>query len=39
MKKSTTREKLLDVAFAEVYTHGYAATPVDTILKKETQCL
>ncbi|MEA1880118.1 MAG: TetR/AcrR family transcriptional regulator [Campylobacterota bacterium] len=34
MKKSTTKEKLLDIAFEEVYIHGYAATSVDTILKK-----
>lgn len=34
MKKQPTREKLLDIAFEEVYIHGYAATSVDTILKK-----
>jgi len=34
MKKRTAREKLLDVTFQEVYIHGYAATSVDTILKK-----
>jgi TetR/AcrR family transcriptional repressor of nem operon len=34
MKKQTTREKLLDITFEEVYIHGYAATSVDTILKK-----
>ena len=33
-KKQTTREKLLDITFQEVYIHGYAATSVDTILKK-----
>lgn len=33
MKKQTTREKLLDIAFEEVYIHGYNATSVDTILK------
>jgi len=34
MKKRTARDKLLDATFAEVYIHGYAATSVDTILKK-----
>lgn len=34
MKKQSTREKLLDITFEEVYIHGYAATSVDTILKK-----
>ena len=34
MKKQTTREKLLDITFEEVYIHGYAATSVDAILKK-----
>ena len=34
MKKQPTREKLLDITFDEVYTHGYTATSVDTILKK-----
>ncbi len=34
MKKQPTREKLLDIAFDEVYIHGYTATSVDTILKK-----
>lgn len=33
-KRATAREKLLDVTFEEVYIHGYAATSVDTILKK-----
>lgn len=33
-KKQTTRDKLLDITFEEVYIHGYAATSVDTILKK-----
>jgi len=30
---SNTREKLLDVAFDEIYYHGYYATSVDKILK------
>ena len=34
MKKQTTREKLLDITFEEVYIHGYAATSVDALLKK-----
>jgi len=34
MKKQPTREKLLDIAFEEVYIYGYAATSVDAILKK-----
>ena len=34
MKKQSTRDKLLDITFEEVYIHGYAATSVDTILKK-----
>jgi TetR/AcrR family transcriptional repressor of nem operon len=34
MLKQPTREKLLDITFDEVYIHGYAATSVDTILKK-----
>ena len=34
MKKTTARDKLLDVTFQEVYIHGYAATSVDAILKK-----
>jgi len=34
MSKQPTREKLLDIAFDEVYIHGYAATSVDTILKR-----
>jgi len=34
MSKQPTREKLLDITFDEVYIHGYAATSVDTILKK-----
>ena len=33
-KKQTTRERLLDYTFEEVYVHGYTATSVDTILKK-----
>jgi len=33
-KKQSAREKLLDITFEEVYIHGYAATSVDTILKK-----
>lgn len=33
-KKQTTREKLLDITFEEVYIHGYAATSVDAILSK-----
>jgi TetR/AcrR family transcriptional repressor of nem operon len=32
--KQPTREKLLDVTFEEVYTHGYAATSIDAILQK-----
>ena len=34
MKKQPTREKLLDIAFEEVYVYGYSATSVDVILKK-----
>ena len=34
IKKQPSREKLLDYTFEEVYIHGYAATSVDTILKK-----
>jgi len=34
MKKTSAREKLLDITFDEVYIHGYAATSVDAILKK-----
>lgn len=34
MKKQSTREKLLDISFEEVYIHGYTATSVDAILKK-----
>jgi len=34
MKKQSTREKLLDITFEEVYIHGYVATSVDAILKK-----
>ena len=34
MKKQSTREKLLDIAFEEVYIHGYNATSVDAILKR-----
>ncbi len=30
----SSREKLLDVAFEEIYHNGYSATSVDTILKK-----
>jgi len=33
-KKQTTREKLLDYTFEEVYIHGYNATSIDSILKK-----
>lgn len=33
-EKQTAREKLLDITFEEVYMNGYAATSVDTILKK-----
>jgi TetR/AcrR family transcriptional repressor of nem operon len=33
-KKQTTREKLLDIAFEEIYINGYAATSVDTILNR-----
>ncbi len=33
-KKQTTREKLLDYTFEEVYIYGYNATSVDSILKK-----
>jgi len=33
MKKQTTREKLLDITFEQVYINGYNATSVDTILK------
>jgi len=33
-KKQSTRDKLLDITFEEVYIHGYAATSVDAILKK-----
>lgn len=32
--KMSSREKLLDVAFDEIYHNGYSATSVDTILKK-----
>lgn len=31
---STSREKLLDVAFEEIYHNGYSATSIDKILKK-----
>ena len=31
---STSREKLLDIAFEEIYLNGYSATSVDKILKK-----
>jgi len=34
MKKQTTRDKLLDITFDEVYINGYAATSVDAILKR-----
>ncbi|MFA7570564.1 MAG: TetR/AcrR family transcriptional regulator [Sulfurimonadaceae bacterium] len=30
----STREKLLDIAFEEIYHNGYANTSVDKILKK-----
>jgi len=33
-KKQTTKEKLLDYTFEEVYIHGYNATSIDSILKK-----
>lgn len=33
-KKQTTREKLLDITFEEIYINGYTATSVDTILNK-----
>jgi TetR/AcrR family transcriptional repressor of nem operon len=33
-RKSAAREKLLDVTFEEIYINGYAATSIDTILKK-----
>lgn len=33
-KKQTTREKLLDITFDEVYIYGYTGTAIDTILKK-----
>ena len=33
-KKQTTREKLLDYTFEEIYINGYTATSVDAILKK-----
>jgi len=33
MKKQTTREKLLNITFEQVYINGYNATSVDTILK------
>ena len=33
-KKQTTREKLLDFTFEEVYVHGYNATSIDAILQK-----
>ena len=33
-RKSTAREKLLDLTFEEIYINGYAATSIDTILKK-----
>ena len=33
-KKQSTREKLLDITFEEVYIHGYNATSVDAILNK-----
>lgn len=34
MKKISARDRLLDAAFDEVYTYGYAATSVDAILKR-----
>jgi len=35
MKKlNSTREKLLDITFDEIYTNGYSSTSVGTILKK-----
>jgi len=33
MQKRQTRQRLLDIAFDEVYIHGYTATSVDKILK------
>ena len=33
-KKQNARERLLDISFEEIYVHGYAATSIDTILKK-----
>ena len=32
--KMSSRDKLLDVAFDEIYHNGYAATSVDKILKQ-----
>ncbi len=34
MKKQNTRERLLDIAFEEIYINGYASTSVDAILKR-----
>lgn len=34
MKKINTRDKLLNVTFEEIYINGYAATSIDSILKK-----
>ena len=34
MKKPTARAKLLDAAFDEVYTYGYASASIDAILKR-----
>jgi len=34
MKKHSTRDKLLDITFEEVYIRGYTATAVDDILQK-----
>ncbi len=34
MKKRNTRERLLDIAFEEIYINGYASTSVDAILKR-----
>jgi len=31
---NTSREKLLDIAFDEIYLNGYSGTSIDKILKK-----
>jgi len=33
-EKNSSREKLLDITFEEIYIHGYAATSIGSILKK-----